>query len=445
MQSGARQGFDQRVIAPDEVKGQNLGVAFPTSVEPLRCAGPEFLTRAFHASGALSRDNRVLQITGFNEFFGGGMGRKIKLTVAYEHARPGLHNQLFVKFTLDFGNPLRALFAPIMEPETRFALLSMQPDFPIAVPRCYFADYDIETQSGILITECVAFGVPPNETFYDKCLDYRMPRPLVHYQALIRTVAGLAAAHKSGCFGAAVDRQFPFVHGQVREHDLIPYTATQLTEKIAALRAFVDRYPRLIPAEIVAPEFIERFAAEAQQYLQHERHIKRHLNSWHDGIALCHWNANVDNAWFFTDKDGALRAGLLDWGSVGQMNVAQSIFGVLCAVEVEFWDRHANELIALFAEEYTRRGGPALDVAELSAQTHLFVALLGIAWMIDAPAIIAAQLPGLAPGDDRFTPTVRDNFLARAQLHLLTVFLNAWRRGDHGALLREFLRQHPPA
>ena len=29
-------------------------------------------------------------------------------------------------------------------------------------------------------------------------------------------------------------------------------------------------------------------------------------------IALCHWNANIDNAWFWREPDGALRCGLID-------------------------------------------------------------------------------------------------------------------------------------
>ena len=42
-------------------------------------------------------------------------------------------------------------------------------------------------------------------------------------------------------------------------------------------------------------------------------------------VAFCHWNANIDNAWFWRDEDGHLACGLMDWGNVGQMNMVTAI------------------------------------------------------------------------------------------------------------------------
>lgn len=424
---------------PDRVRGQQLGLRFPPNLDPLREQGAAFLTEAFRASGAIGADNRVTAITRFDEFFGGGAGRKAWLSVEYAKPEPGLHRELFVKYPRDFGDPLRDLFAHLMEPETRFALLSRQPDFPVAVPKCYFADYDPETRSGILITERIHFGVDGVEPFHDKCLDYGIADPREHYQALLRGLARLAAAHKAGRFGAEIERQFPYDRTQLRAHDLIPYDAGQLQQKLAKLSEFAQRYPQLLPAELRAPAFLARFGAEAQAFLQHEVAIKTWLNADARNIALCHWNANIDNAWFWRDAGGELQAGLLDWGSVSQMNVAQSIYGALCAVETGFWNAHVDALVAGFAEEYARSGGPRLAVDELKFQFDLFVALLGMAWMLDAPTIIEAQLPDLAKVRDRYDPAFRDDFLSRAQLQLLTVLLNAWQHGRYGAVLERFL------
>jgi hypothetical protein len=172
--------------------------------------------------------------------------------------------------------------------------------------------------------------------------------------------------------------------------------------------------------------------------------IKHYLQSSPDYIALGHWNANVDNAWFRTGSDGEREAGLLDWGGAGRMNVSQTLFGVLCAAELDVWDRHKAELVALFAEEYHRCGGPRLALDELNFQVRLFIAMLGIAWMLDAPNLIETQLPDLATMRDRFDPRFRSNFLARAQLHLMTVFLNAWQTERFGELL-ERVDRLPPA
>lgn len=424
---------------PDRVAGQHLGLEFPTNVEPLLAQGADFLTAAFHASGALAPNNRVTAITDSKEFFGGGAGRKLLLSVTYDNPMPGLHEHLFVKYPRDFGDPLRDLFSHLMEPEARFALLSRQADFPITVPKCYFADYDPVSRSGILISERIAFGRDGIEPFYDKCLDYEVPDLFAHYQALIKVIARLAGAHKAGRFGAEVDRHFPHTIGRIREDDRIPYAPDQLAEKLETLARFAAQNPGLIPRKLASPEFLKRFSREAQDFLEHEMPIKRYLNQDADFVALCHWNANIDNAWFWRGAGGELEAGLLDWGSVSQMNVAQSIFGALCAVETGFWNDHKNKLVTVFADEYQRSGGPQLDASELGFQVQLFVAMLGLAWLIDAPTIIAAQISDLGTVNDRFDPKLKTNFLARAQLQLLVVLLNAWQSENYGAVLERFL------
>jgi hypothetical protein len=100
---------------------------------------------------------------------------------------------------------------------------------------CYFADYDPDTRSGILITERIAFGRAPVERFHDQCLDYELPAPLEHYRALIATVAKLAGAHKSGRLGGEIEPQFPH---EPRAHDRIPYTAEQISAKIQGIGRF---------------------------------------------------------------------------------------------------------------------------------------------------------------------------------------------------------------
>src|SRR5690606_21967625 len=151
-----------------------------------------------------------------------------------------------------------------------------------------------------------------------------------------------------------------------------------------------------------------------------------------DFIALCHWNANVDNAWFWRDDRGELECGLLDWGRVGQMNVALALFGALSGAEIELWNERLDELLKCFADEMQRSGGPALDLDELEFQLMLFVAMMGLAWLFDAPALIRAQIPQLAQIESRFDPRFAANETARVQLHMLTNVLNLWQTRDFG-------------
>lgn len=65
--------------------------------------------------------------------------------------------------------------------------------------------------------------------------------------------------------------------------------------------------------------------------------------------------------------------------------------------------------------------------------------------MLNAPALIEAQIPDLETLGGRHDPRLCDDFLARAQLQLLTVFLNQWRTGDIGALVPTLFEKQRPA
>ena len=80
------------------------------------------------------------------------------LSVTYEHPDPHLPEDLFVKFSRDLDDELRDRGKRQMESEVRFGLLSQIPDFPVAVPRCLFGEYHLESGSGVLISERIAFG-----------------------------------------------------------------------------------------------------------------------------------------------------------------------------------------------------------------------------------------------------------------------------------------------
>ncbi|MCB5945545.1 hypothetical protein [Acidocella sp. KAb 2-4] len=412
---------------PHAVTGDMLGMAFPPTIERLLEHGPAFLTAAFRRTGAIAPDNEVTAVTGAREFFGGGMGRKLLLDVSYR--LPGPLTELFVKFPRDFGDPLRPLFGPLMEPEVRFALLSRQPAFPIRVPECYFADYNADTTSGILITERIAYGRGPVEPAHDKCLDYQLAAPLEHYRALTETMARLAAGHKAGRLGADVSAQFPFHPGRLDMGSRIPYTSAQLAEKLAKLREFAAAMPQLFQDGLGDAAFLADVAEAAPLVLEQEQAIRDYLDADMDYVALCHWNMNLDNAWFERNAEG-LSAGLLDWGCVGQMNLAQAFYGMTCAAETSFLAQHRAALLGSFVERYRAYGGPELSLEKLAFMLKLAVAVLGIAWILDVPSLVEAHVPDLASVKDRHDPRLRDVFLARAQLQLLMVFLHEWRAGN---------------
>lgn len=416
---------------PTHVRGDHTGILFPVSYAVLEEGGAGALTTLFRNIGAIGADNAVTDILHWKEFFGGGMGRKIAIDVAYAKDE-GLPTRLFAKFTREFGDPLRELFSPVMDPEVRFALLSRRPGFPVTVPRCMFGDYSAETKTGLLITERIPYGSEGIEPALEKCVDYEIPDPLPYYEAQTRAIAALAAYHRAGHFGGEVEKAFPFNPNDEALLKVIPYDAEGLIAKLDKLKEFAARAPQLLPDGLADPSFLDDFAEGAALVLQKERILWQSLYSNKDAIALVHWNMNPDNAWFWRDAAAVMRSGQLDWGGVAQSNLAQSYYGMLCAGEADFLARHDAHLQALLLEEYAKAGGPRLDARAFDRDVKLSIAVLGTAWMLDAPSLLEAELPDYADLSDRTDPRLRDLFIPRCQLQLLRVFLSEWRRKDIG-------------
>jgi hypothetical protein len=416
------------------VTGDQWGLAFPADPVGLRDGGPRFLTDAFRAAGALGADNSVTRITGLREVAGGSTGRKVALAVEYEKAAPGLHTDLFVKFSRDLDNSIRDRGKTQMEPEVRFAALSRAPGFPIAVPHVQFGDYHRGFGTGILITERIRYGDNGIERHYHKCLDYEMPEPLDRYRALLTVLGRLAGTHRSGRLPADLTAHFPLDVRAATVGERAPLSADNLEWRLTQLTDFVKTHRGLLPGSVDSPEFLARLREDVPRIAHHEQAVTGQLAADSDYVALCHWNANVDNAWFWRDADGVLHCGLLDWGCVGQMNVGMAIWGAMSGAETEMWNDHLDELLHLVVAEVHRCGGPDLDPDRLRRHTLLYAAAMGVAWLLDVPALIRKRFGADLPAN-REDPRIKDDESVRAPLQMLSNLLNLWHRHRIGDLL----------
>lgn len=414
----------------DWIRGDRLGLDIPAHADALAQGGAEFLTRAFRLSGILAADNRVTAITEYREISGGSTGRKLLLSVNYEQPLPHLHQHLFVKFSRDFDDAHRDAARTQMELEVLFALLSRDPAFPIAVPVCYFSDYHHESGTGILITQRIPFDVDGVEPEYPKSLDYRMPQPLEHYRALITALARLAGSHKAGKLSDTVETYFPFEPEKLSVSKRAPYTPEEVLQRVEQYREFSQTYPKILPEHLRTADFIDRLATEAPRFQALVERGPKILQGSADMIALCHWNAHVDNAWFWRDADGQLQCGLMDWGNVSQMNVAMAIWGCLSAAELWLWDDHLDELLTLFNTEFAKAGGAELDLHTFKLHLKIYIGMMGLAWMLDAPKLILAKVPNLELATDRMDDRIQTSERGRSQLLIMSVFLNFWHSQD---------------
>jgi hypothetical protein len=312
--------------------------------------------------------------------------------------------------------------------------LSSRADFPIVVPTAMFADYHRESGTGVLITERIPFGVGGVEPQHEKCMDYLMSDQLSHYRALLTAVATLAGTQKAGrlrCSSSAFATDIE----QLSVGERIPLTADRLSRRVARLADFAAAHPALLPANVRSPGFHARLSGELPRLLVLEPLVWGHLRGQHDYVALCHWNANVDNAWFWPDANGVLRCGLMDWGCVGEMNVAMAVWGAMCSAETELWNNDLDTLLALFVDVFHASGGPRLDVARLRDQVVLYSAVMAMTWLLDVPSYVAKQVTDLDSQTTRMDPGIQGAESVRCRLQMMVNALNLWETSDAGGLL----------
>jgi len=409
------------------VIGDHFGLPVPADRASLEAGGTAWLNRALQACGSLETGELVEQLLDLRAFEGGGTGAKAALTIRCTGPLGARTKELFVKFSRNFEDPLRDVARQHMEPEVRFALLSRAPGFPITVPRCEFADFHSESGTGILITERLPFGRDGVEPHYRKCADQEVPDAREHYATLVAALARLAGSHKGGRLPVALSCEFPFDAAAAAARDRLPYTQRQLTNRIERYRVFAREFPVMLPEEIRNDDFIDLLLEGAVLFLTHEAKWKKILFGEPDFVALCHWNANVDNAWFWRDHAGELTCGLLDWGSVGQMHLGMSLWGCLSGADWWIWRDHLDELLQLFLDVFVQSGGPSIPFSSFKLHFQLYVAMMGLRWLLDAPPLIRREIGDLGackgPLDARFTASET----ARVQLKMLTNFLSFWR------------------
>src|SRR3984885_5278736 len=305
--------------------GEIFGLEIPADAATLVSGGADFLTRAFHRSGALTAGNKVTRILGAQEFLGGGTGKKLLLTLAYELPGPALSERLFIKFSRNFDNELwdRARF--MMISEANFAVLSRSPDFPVAVPACLFADVESQSSTGLIITECITYGHNGVEALYPKCMDYIVPEPVEHYKAILKGLAKLSGTHRGGRLSPGFDKKFPYNRKQASAVFAIRAPEEKLIQRANRMFDFIERYPKLFPENVRAPEFREQFIGDIPDLVAAEDRIRDVLYGNHEFIAFAHWNANIDNCWFWRDVEGTLQCAGMYWSYAGQISVAPAV------------------------------------------------------------------------------------------------------------------------
>jgi hypothetical protein len=122
------------------------------------------------------------------------------------------------------------------------------------------------------------------------------------------------------------------------------------------------------------------------------------------------------------------------------MNMGMAFWGAMSGAETGMWNEHFDELLEVFVAEVQRYGGPRLDADRLRRHTLLYAAVMGVAWLLDVPALIHKRFGTAAP-ESRMDPRIRDDEGVRAPLQMLSNLLSLWQRHRVGDLLDEALAE----
>jgi hypothetical protein len=422
------------------VIGDNFGLRIPADPETLLAGGPEFLTKMFHAAGVLDASNSVTAIVAASEFFDGGSGKKLKLTVSYKqpNERPDavLPARLFVKFSRHFDNELWDSAKWMMLSEVNLALLSRSPEFPVMVPLLMFADLEASSDTGLLITELIPYGEGSVEPAHAKCMDYLIPDAVEHYRAIFRSLGRLSGAHRAGKLAPEFDNDFPDAEEGSAQFR-IPVPDETSVKRAHRMFDFIQRYPKLFPEHLHDPALREQFTDYmADVFSARDRINEILLSGRHHLAAFGHWNGNIDNSWFERDAHGELQCGFIDWANCGQLPLTQIIIGALSCAEPHVWADHLDELLSIFIEAFEAQGGPKLNLDELSLHVRLSVAS-NFGLSMAAPVAIARDIDDIDAVTSSRDPIFRDRYSSRVMLHSMTLMLENWRALDLGNLVRQ--------
>ncbi len=426
-------------VVPDFVRGDMTGLDIPAHADALSTAGPAFLTEAFRRFGSIAPDNEVTRITRFDPCPGGSTGHKLFLSVEYARDDPGLHRDLFVKFSRHLTNPFFERRRFELESEIHLAMLTRHPAFPVEVAAAYFADNHGPSGTGVLIQQRIPYGEGAIEPLKHKCMDHELDDPIAYYRAILSSQARLAGAYKAGRLSPEVDVHLTYDPQAAMKLDPFLWGEDGLRERIARYAAFAERCPQLLPAAISSPAFIAQMERDGLRVLEHSGAIMRFLHSDRDMVALCHWNSNIDNAFFHRDAEGKVHCGLIDWQRACPTNLAIGLFGGLCSMGHDIWANDLDAMLADFIAEYHAEGGPLLDLETLKLHLDVYAARMGIIGLLDTPGLVLSHLPEAVDATGPLDPMFERSESARSYLHIMTSFLNLWEQHDFGASLDRML------
>mmetsp|Transcript_65165 Transcript_65165/g.143932 ORF Transcript_65165/g.143932 Transcript_65165/m.143932 type:complete len:1175 (+) Transcript_65165:132-3656(+) len=433
--------------------GMFYGLPFPFSEAGLEEFGPAWLTKAFHTAGTMSKTNKVTRIIFQKkkvELKAGNNAGKFFFEVRYAQKTADLHEKLFAKIPFQCLGDFKSdrIGASVYKQPMEFMELNtfrlLESSLPFEIPRYYFCDISPETSNYILITHQIAFAelngrkatLRPYEIEgpYEKCKDYMLrSSEKEYYLCLMKELAKLAAAHKTGKLGtdAFLSRNFiwppnssdPGAWG-VNPHGPSGEEPIQLRKKLdTAVRFFSDTAKTLFPPYVAEKPVQDRFVNLMLKMNAYRAEINywRHIDP--NYVAMGHGNLNVDNVWFWRKEDGELDVGVFDFGGFGSGPVGHRMWWCIYAEDFPCVKANLEDYIDVFIKTLQAHGGPRLDANRIRTQVILTAFETVFNMVNGVPNCLkAVSAKEFATIKDRFDPLIAGNVNGKST-HRTTCFV----------------------
>lgn len=381
-----------------QLPGMLYGLKIPNYVEDLvgESFGPEWLTQAFHKAGSLPENNAVTRIVKWRHFEGGGSGPKVLFEVEYKEPSDELDTTLFAKFpwTLEVNEHQkvteqgRAQFGDNWGGEINFYRF-VSPYVPFPVPTFYFGDTNRDSHQAVIINA----GLPwPEEGKTDfkpyellppcgKCEDFLLTQPPVslkdpadYYYAIMKRQGTIAGLGKQGGLGPDLNKIEWYDFSA--KADIFCSFSMPGNEK--QLRLLIEEFaPHIFPESMRKKEFLDKLDKQMPIINKAQPEIVEYIYANKSYVGFQHQNGNTDNAYFYRRADGAVAAGMLDFGSFARLAFASAFQGSFCSGLGEMVAEHDDNLVRCWLDAYHATGAPKLDFEELVMQ-YRCVSCVGI-------------------------------------------------------------------
>jgi len=160
-----------------------------------------------------------------------------------------------------------------------------------------------------------------------------------------------------GMMGAAAGMGFP------------PPTAQGFQDM--CMEFLTNTAPQAFPKEFQEKKFLDKFSKEANEMGKYCAEMQFYMFAMPEYFALCHPNAQVDNAFYWKDEAGEVKCGLLDWGGISHNTIPSCLGNGWMGAEPEVMEEHEEKLVQLFIDEYAKITGFKFDLEDLRMSMKL--------------------------------------------------------------------------